>query len=93
MAGDLVSKTTIVFWSKLKTSTFLDAGTKAVVNDCELEDYAPEGVPLYQLVDQQADDQNEFMKAYIDAHEKMINNGYNEADLIDAPSDEWATAK
>ena len=56
---------------------------------CPKEDYAPEGVPLYQLVDQQADDQNEFMKAYIDAHEKMINNGYNANDLMDAPLDDW----
>ena len=56
---------------------------------CEKEDYAPEGVPLYQLVEEQADDQAVFFEAYIDAHEKMIENGYKDADLVDAPSDEW----
>ena len=56
---------------------------------CPKEDHAPEGVPLFELVEEMADDQQEFMKVYIDAHEKMIANGYNDADLIEAPSDKW----
>ena len=56
---------------------------------CPKEDYAPEGVPLFELVEEMADDQQEFMKVYIDAHEKMIANGYNDAHLIEAPSDKW----
>ena len=56
---------------------------------CPKEDYAPDGVPLFELVEEMADDQQEFMKVYIDAHEKMIANGYNDADLDDAPSDKW----
>ena len=29
------------------------------------------------------------MEVYIAAHEKMITNGYNAADLEQAPSDNW----
>ena len=56
---------------------------------CPKEDYDPEGTPLYQLVEFMADDQQLFMEVYIAAHEKMIANGYNVADLDQAPSDKW----
>ena len=56
---------------------------------CPKEDYAPEGIPLHQLVEFMADDQQLFMEVYIAAHEKMIANGYNVADLDQAPSDKW----
>ena len=56
---------------------------------CPLEDYAPEGVPLHNITSLLADDQVEFMKVYVDAHEKMINNGYNLEDLDDTHSDLW----
>ena len=56
---------------------------------CPKEDYAPEGIPLHQLVESMADDQQLFMEVYIAAHEKMIANGYDETDLEQAPSDKW----
>ena len=43
------------------------------------------------MVEEMADDQHEFIKAYIDAHEKMIENGYADEDLDDTPSDLWFT--
>ena len=56
---------------------------------CPREDYDPEGIPLHQLVESMADDQQLFMEVYIAAHEKMIANGYNSADLEQAPSEKW----
>ena len=50
-----------------------------------MEDYAPEGVPLNEIVDHMADDQQLFMEVYLDAHEKMINNGYSDDELDLAP--------
>lgn len=35
---------------------------------CPKEDYAPEGIPLHQLVESMADDQQLFMEVYIAAH-------------------------
>ena len=52
---------------------------------CPLENYAPEGVPLNEIVELMADDQQLFMEVYLDAHEKMINNGYNDDELELAP--------
>ena len=52
---------------------------------CPVEDYAPEGVPLNELVEHMADDQQLFMEIYLDAHEKMINNGYSDDELDLAP--------
>ena len=76
MAEDLVSKTMIVFWNKLKTRLFLDAGTKAVVNDCELEDYAPEGEPLYAIIDDYAQNQQKWFDDFVVVVSKMSANGY-----------------
>ena len=43
-------------------------------------------VPVVELM---ANDQQLFMEVYIAAHEKMTTNGYNAADLEQAPSDKW----
>ena len=56
---------------------------------CPKEDYAPEGVPLYQLTEELADNLDDFISTYIVAHEKMVENGYTDADLVETPSDLW----
>ena len=53
-------------------------GKKASIQvDCRLEDYAPEGEPLYQIVDEFADDQKAWMEDFVPSIEKMLENGYD----------------
>ena len=57
---------------------FLDKGTKVVVNDCELEDYAPEGEPLYAIIDDYAQNQQKWFDDFVTVVAKMSSNGYSE---------------
>ena len=54
----------------------IDAGTKAVVNDCEKEDYAPEGEPLYAIIDDYAQNQQKWFDDFVVVVTKMSANGY-----------------
>lgn len=57
---------------------------------CEKEEYAPEGEPLYQIVEDLAESNVNMMKDFAPALEKMILNGYQTelTTLTEVPS-EW----
>ena len=52
---------------------------------CPLEDYAPEGEPLYTIVDDFADHQDKWFEDFLPTLEKMTENGYESGDLTEAP--------
>ena len=49
--------------------------------DCDFEKYAPEGEPLFEIVNQMADDQQLWMDEFVPSMQKMLENGYQEGDL------------
>ena len=53
--------------------------------DCGLEDFAPEGQPLYQIVEEMAASNADMMKDFLPGFEKMLENGYtaNELNPVD----------
>ena len=53
---------------------------------CDKEDYAPDGEPLYAIVDDMADHQSSFMSSFVPAFQKMSENGYADLDLTIAPN-------
>ena len=57
--------------------------------DCDLETYAPDGEPLYQIVEDLADSNENLMKDFSPAMEKMINNGYQAESLDEIPPEWW----
>ena len=60
------------------------------VERCPLNDYAPEGKPLYQIVEDTADDHDVFGQNLLAGFERMIQNGYDSIlDLQDAPTNSW----
>ena len=60
------------------------------IERCPLNDYAPEGKPLYQIVEDTADDHDVFGQNLLAAFERMIQNGYDPIlDLQDAPTNSW----
>ena len=61
---------------------FLLTGNKRTVEpDCAKEDYAPEGEPLYTIVEDYADNPQKWMDSFFIVLDKMSSNGY---DLLDA---------
>jgi len=61
------------------------------VVDCEKQNYAPEGEPLHEIVEEFADDQGAWFKDFLTAFDKMSNNGYEDGDLTEGPSN-WIGA-
>ena len=57
---------------------------------CEKEEYAPDGEPLYQIVEEQAESNAAMMKNFAPALEKMVENGYQnrQESLTQVPA-EW----
>ena len=49
--------------------------------DCPLEDHAPDGEPMWKIVEEMATSNENMMKDFLPAFEKMIENGYQEGDL------------
>ena len=49
--------------------------------NCDKEDYAPEGEPLYTIVDDFADNPQKWMDEFWPALHKMLANGYTDGDL------------
>ena len=41
---------------------------------------------MYAIVDDMADNQKSFMKSYLQAYDKMTENGYTDTDLTKAPT-------
>ena len=57
--------------------------------DCSKETFAPDGEPLYQIVEEMADSNDNLMKDFVPAFEKMINNGYDVDTLDLVPAGWW----
>ena len=55
--------------------------------DCPVNDYAPEGKPMYQIVDELASDNELFAEKFLEGWQQMTSNG-NE-DLRDGPENGW----
>jgi len=49
--------------------------------DCPLEDHAPDGEPMWKIVEEMATSNENMMKDFLPAFEKMIENGYQDGDL------------
>ena len=64
---------------------FQSGKRRRAMNDCEMEDYAPEGVELNAIVDEFADDQQAWLEVFVPTLEKMLANGYENEDLVDGP--------
>ena len=64
--------------------------TKSKVVDCDLNNYAPEGEPLYQIMEDFADHQTHWIRDYLVAYDKMSRNGND--DLTDGPT-QWFGAE
>ena len=56
-------------------------GPRIVYPNCDKEDYAPEGEPLYAIVDDYADDMQKWMEDFFDVLDKMMSNGYSQDEL------------
>ena len=52
---------------------------------CQFVTYAPEGEALPDIVENFADDHDDWQNTFFVAWEKMQMNGYNEGDLVPAP--------
>ena len=55
----------------------LDEGTKVVINDCELKDYAPEVELLYAIIDDYAQNQQNWFNGFVTVVHKISINGYS----------------
>ena len=58
--------------------------------DCGLEAYAPDGEPLHQIVEEMADSNENLMKDFGPAMEKMIHNGYEAEAMDEIPAEWWS---
>jgi len=56
---------------------------------CGKEEYAPEGDPLYQIVEDFADSNEAMMIDFVPAIEKMIENGYTGDSMTEIPESWW----
>ena len=54
---------------------------KYATPNCDKEDYAPEGERLYTIVDDFADNPQQWMDEFWIALQKMVENGYTDTDL------------
>ena len=59
------------------------------IEECPLNDYAPDGTPLHKIVEDLADDHDYFGRMFLEGFERMITNGYDENDLNDAVENAW----
>ena len=60
------------------------------IEDCPLNDFAPEGKSLHKIVEEMADDHDIFASKFLDGYERMIENGYDsESELHVAPTNSW----
>ena len=57
--------------------------------DCDVNTYAPEGQPMYTIVDELAADNEFFAETFLDGWQQMTSNGYTEDELVDGPQNSW----
>ena len=56
---------------------------------CDVNTYAPEGKPLYEIVDELASDNEVFTATFLEGWQQMTSNGYSENELVDGPQNGW----
>jgi len=59
------------------------------IEECPLNDYAPSGRALHQIVEDLADDHDYFGRMFLEGFERMTTNGYTDQDLNDAVEEGW----
>ena len=59
------------------------------IEECPLNEYAPDGTPLHKIVEDLADDHDYFGRMFLEGFERMTTNGYDENDLNDAVYNAW----
>lgn len=75
-------------WTIFNTAIF--SGKKRSIDPvCGKEEYAPEGEPLYKIVESQADSNEVMMTDFVPAFEKMIENGYDGGAMTEVPETWW----
>ena len=52
---------------------------------CGVNDYSPEGKPMYQIVDELAADNEHWAEMFLEGWHQMGSNGYVEGQLVDGP--------
>jgi len=57
--------------------------------DCDVNTYAPEGQPMYSIVDELAADNEFFAATFLDGWQQMTSNGYTADELVDGPQNSW----
>ena len=56
---------------------------------CEKNQYAPEGRPLHQIIDEFASDNEIWAENFLEGWQLMTSNGYSDQELIDGPENGW----
>jgi len=56
---------------------------------CGVNDYAPEGRALHEIVDGLASDNEHFAEKFFEGWDLMTSNGYSEDELVDGPENGW----
>ena len=56
---------------------------------CNVNMYAPEGKPMYQIVDELASDNELWAEKFLEAWHQMGSNGYADDQLVDGPQSGW----
>jgi len=56
---------------------------------CGLNDYAPEGKPVHEIIEELASDNEHFAKVFLDGWHQMSINGYTDEELVDGPQNAW----
>ena len=65
-------------WTNIWQISVLGEIVNTIYPECNKEEYAPEGEPLYSIVDEFADNQAIWFEEFIPALEKMVENGYDD---------------
>ena len=52
-------------------------------------DFTPDNRPLHEIVDELASDNEIFAEKFLESWQMMMNNGYKEGELEDAPENGW----
>ena len=56
---------------------------------CGVNNYAPEGRALHEIVDDLASDNEHFAEKFFEGWDLMTSNGYSEDELVDGPENGW----
>ena len=56
---------------------------------CGKNQYAPQGRPLHQIIDEFASDNEIWAENFLEGWQLMTSNGYSNQELIDGPENGW----